>query len=40
MFELKRALEFLQDVGFIKIEKGDLKFLSANMDPKALKEQR
>ena len=37
MFEIVSALEFLQTVGFIKIEKGELRFLSTTMDPKALR---
>ena len=36
LFELKDEIEFLQEIGFLRIGDNKLQFLTRDMDPKAL----
>jgi DNA-binding NarL/FixJ family response regulator len=38
MYELKDEVDFLRKIGFLRIEKDELKFLSESMNPKVLSE--
>ena len=39
LFELKNEIEFLQEIGFLQINKNNIQFLSRDMDPKALQKE-